>query len=224
MKLFIHSILCGVLFYAVPNLAQIQTEIQTRAMNESERTQLKALLDSVLKNNQDECYVNISNFNNIDVLTLPAQKQKTYIDQNTKEAYVRGRLSSTLNLNVTEPLLPEGTISFDVPSRFTINYIRPVSLNVVEISYADIQTQNFAQGHVVHHFETRNGQPAWTQSTVNIVNADTNKAHIRCKAKGDFGFGSAKSTTPPIKSGSFIFLDLELAAPEYCLTKCTEPL
>lgn len=224
MKTFAHTFLFSLILMTVSTQAQ-----SIRTMSETERTQFKTQLDSVLKNNQDECYVNISNYNNIDVLSpsLLPQKNKggSYIEQNTKNIYVRDRISSTLNLDITESLLPEGVITFSDATHFIVSYMRPVSVNVVEISYSEIQTPNFVQGMVYHTFEIKDGQPVWTQSTLDLADGENRKAHVRCKTKGGSGFDYVKSATKPVKAGAFIFLDLELApAKEYCLVQCTEPL
>ncbi len=219
MKTTAQAFLFSLTLLMMPNLSS------ARPMTDTERTQLKTQLDTILKNNQDECYINISNVNKVDVLAQNSQKKKTYIEKTTKDSYISGRLTSTLNLNATDAMLPEGNISNDSPNSFTVSYIRPVDLDVVEIKYDEIQTQNFAQGTVVHYFDLVNTQPVWKYSTLDLQNGELKKAHVRCKSKGESGFESAKAAATPIKSGSFMFLDLELMAPEkYCLTECTEPL
>jgi hypothetical protein len=164
-----------------------------RAMTQAERTQLKEKLDSVLKNNQDECYINISNINSIEVLSQTPQNKKSYIDKYTKSSYVNGRLSSTLNLDATDVMLPEGSISNDSPESVTISYTRPVDLDYVEVNYEDIHIQNFAEGIVVHYFALVNGQPNWKYSTLDLQDGDSKKAHVRCKSKANSGFEAAKA-------------------------------
>lgn len=220
MKTTTHAFLFSLMLLMLPNFASAM-----RAMTEAERVQLKTQLDSIVKNNQDECYINISNMNSIEVLSQSPQKKKSYIEKKTKDSYVSSRLSSTLNMDTTDVMLPEGAISNDSTTSFSIAYTRPVDLNVVEINYEDIQTQNFVEGLVVHYFDLENGQPKWKYSTLDLQDGNTKKAHVRCKSKGDSGFEAAKAAAKPTKAGSFFFLDLELLAPEqYCLTLCTEPM
>ncbi len=220
MKTTTLAFLFSLMLFMFPNFASAM-----RAMTEAERTELKTQLDTVLKNNQDECYINISNMNSIEVLSQSPQKKKSYIEKKTKDSYVSGRLSSTLNMDATDEMLPEGAISEDSTTSFSIAYTRPVDLNVVEFDYEDIQTENIVQGLVVHYFDLENRQAKWKYSTLDLQDGDTKKAHVRCKSKGNSGFEAAKAAAKSTKAGSFIFLDLELLAPEkYCLTQCTEPM
>ncbi len=194
----------------------------TRTMTDSERTIIKSQLDSILKNNQDECYVNASNFNNIDVLSLANKKQKTFIEKKSRNLYLPGDLAATLNLDTTETLLPEGTIASDDSNQVIINYRRAISLNPVEMSYSAIETQDIAEGFVTHVFETQNGQSVWKYSLVDLHEAENKKPHVRCKAKGDEGFLKGKTVIKPIETNSFKFLDLEFIIPEFCLTQCSD--
>lgn len=193
-----------------------------RSMTDSERTVIKSQLDSILKNSQDECYVNASNFNNIDVLSLTDKRQKTFIEKNSRNLYLRGDLAATLNLDPTETLIPEGTIAIDDSNQVIVNYRRAVSLNPVEISYSEIETQDIAEGVVTHAFETQNGQLVWKYSLVDFYEAENKKPHVRCKAKGDDGFLKGKTVVKPVETNSFKFLDLEFIIPEYCLTQCSD--
>ncbi|OYZ21234.1 MAG: hypothetical protein B7Y39_09385 [Bdellovibrio sp. 28-41-41] len=220
MKTTTRAFLFSLMLIMLPSFASAM-----RAMTEAERTQLKTQLNTVLENNQDECYVNISNMNSIEVLSQSPQKKKSYVEKKTRDSYVSGRLSSTLNMDATDVMLPEGAISEDSTTSFSIAYTRPVDLNVVEFNYEDILSHNIVEGLVVHYFDIENGQAKWKYSTLDLQDGDTKKAHVRCKSKGDSGFEAAKAAAKPTKAGSFIFLDLELLAPEkYCLMQCTEPM
>lgn len=219
METFMKRLVTVLLLNLVLNAA---AAVSTRALTESERMTIKAHLDSILKNSQDECYVNASNFNNIDILSLANKKKKPIIEKTTRNLYLRGDLSATLNLDKTETLLPEGTITVDASNRVIVNYRRAASLNPVEIRYSEIETQNIVEVFVTHVFEALYEQPVWKYSLVDLDDGKTKRPHVRCKAKGDDGFQKGKAVVNPIETNAFTFLDLEFIIPEYCQTQCSD--
>lgn len=191
-------------------------EQSIRPMSPQERNEIKELLVTVSKASMDECFINISNFSNKNILEHSKGISVTYTEKKSRHKYTRTQVLTTmLQINNTVSI-PESNISFDSPSQFRVTYIAPITLDLVDdVTAFEINPLVIEMAYVQHTFEVREGQVFWKNARADIKANHVIRPHIRCQLQSN-GFSSLTS------SSSFKFMDLELGANSQCLIDCAE--
>ncbi len=173
------------------------------------------VLKTTLAHSEDECFVNISVFKNVNLVKQVKDIQKQYLDQKSKNKFLETDLAEVFPF---EDKLPGPEITFIALNTFKVSYPMNIEIAKGNGMYPYMNFESFQTAQVEHWFKIENQKLAWIKSTSDVAFKEKKVPHVRCQqASRNSIFSSSYSYGP--KTINY-FLDLELVKSDTCQIQC----